>query len=677
MAIRVRRLLAEVEDDSPGQTITLTDASTGSVLGSGAAQAGAWDFPVAAGGALIQVPFSVLLAGTAAGVGAADGSIGVAAPGGAVSGGPAAGHAGGSGTLGSAQPIPDGTAGGAAGASATLGVQGSMTATAGGAAGASANMRVSQPLGGSAGGSSTAGPATEQTMRYMAAAATAAAGASGTLARTNRLTAAAGGQAGGSGTLSGVIPGTDVAAGNISGTWTTAGSPYRINGNVVIPKGSTLTIQPGVSIEFQGQYSFSVRGSCQAVWDGTNRIKFTTKTSDRIVAEGGTKTVSTWVGWLGVRIDGAEYTLTQIDHGAGVFRFEGCDFDYVDKSSGASGHPWKEYLGSFYGHGYYASDLILNDCRVHHQRSDAFALYPGSYDFGATDVYYYRNEVYGSDSNGVQTDLGSAFDIAHCQQPAGTNARVHFVGGGAYDITNANTSPKVCYSFDATVWLDSITISNCGASGGWFFAQEAGASINIGTLLAGAAAGAGATSSPTVSQSGPSLVTRSDNFNRSNSTGLGANWAAPVGMTLPNIASNMASSPSGLRSAYWSADTFGADQFSELGASIQASGYGPTVRQQSGSDSCYVAWLEYDIGNDDGTFLAYVGRVSSGSIYTLNYVEGISPGTVRVEAQGTTIRLKVNGTEIVSATDATYSGGAPGIRVQSGSAVDNWSGGDL
>ena len=52
MAIRVRRLLAEVEDDSPGQDITATDASTGSLFGVGQAQVAAWDFHVAPGAAL-------------------------------------------------------------------------------------------------------------------------------------------------------------------------------------------------------------------------------------------------------------------------------------------------------------------------------------------------------------------------------------------------------------------------------------------------------------------------------------------------------------------------------------------------------------------------------------------------------------------------------------------------
>lgn len=43
---------------------------------------------------------------------------------------------------------------------------------------------------------------------------------------------------------------TTVPAGNVSGTWTKAGSPYKIQGEIIVPKGSTLTIQPGTVVEF-------------------------------------------------------------------------------------------------------------------------------------------------------------------------------------------------------------------------------------------------------------------------------------------------------------------------------------------------------------------------------------------------------------------------------------------
>ena len=49
---------------------------------------------------------------------------------------------------------------------------------------------------------------------------------------------------------------TPVPEGNVSGTWTLAGSPYLINGDITIPFDSTLTIEPGIVVEFQGHYRF-------------------------------------------------------------------------------------------------------------------------------------------------------------------------------------------------------------------------------------------------------------------------------------------------------------------------------------------------------------------------------------------------------------------------------------
>jgi hypothetical protein len=43
---------------------------------------------------------------------------------------------------------------------------------------------------------------------------------------------------------------TIISGGNVSGTWTKGASPYKINGNITISNGSTLTIEPGVVIQF-------------------------------------------------------------------------------------------------------------------------------------------------------------------------------------------------------------------------------------------------------------------------------------------------------------------------------------------------------------------------------------------------------------------------------------------
>lgn len=82
---------------------------------------------------------------------------------------------------------------------------------------------------------------------------------------------------------------TNVPGGNVSGTWTLAGSPYNIQGSIQIQNASTLTIQPGVTVNFQGTYKLLVLGRLIAIGTSTDTIIFTaTNTSS---------------GWRGIRFE--------------------------------------------------------------------------------------------------------------------------------------------------------------------------------------------------------------------------------------------------------------------------------------------------------------------------------------------------------------------------------------
>ena len=55
-------------------------------------------------------------------------------------------------------------------------------------------------------------------------------------------------------------------SGSQIGTWSIAGSPYNVIGNVTVPSGQTLTIQAGVTVNFQSTYTLAVstNGTLQA-----------------------------------------------------------------------------------------------------------------------------------------------------------------------------------------------------------------------------------------------------------------------------------------------------------------------------------------------------------------------------------------------------------------------------
>ncbi len=106
-----------------------------------------------------------------------------------------------------------------------------------------------------------------------------------------------------------VVAQTDVS-GNQYGTWTAVGSPYRITGTVTVPIDRTLTIEPGVEVNFQGHYQLKVNGYLHAVGAENDTIHFTTDNPT--------------TGWGGIRIESgdiAQLSYCRIEFGksAGVY----------------------------------------------------------------------------------------------------------------------------------------------------------------------------------------------------------------------------------------------------------------------------------------------------------------------------------------------------------------------
>lgn len=66
---------------------------------------------------------------------------------------------------------------------------------------------------------------------------------------------------------------TDVPPGNVSGTWDLGGSPYVILGDVTVPAGEALTIDPGVEIVFAGNYRLTALGTVQALGTASDSVR--------------------------------------------------------------------------------------------------------------------------------------------------------------------------------------------------------------------------------------------------------------------------------------------------------------------------------------------------------------------------------------------------------------------
>ena len=172
-----------------------------------------------------------------------------------------------------------------------------------------------------------------------------------------------------------------------------------------------------------------------------------------------------------------------------------------------------------------------------------------------------------------------------------------------------------------------------------------------------------------------------DNFSRANGS-LGSNWVGNAGNTgAIGIVSNLAqvtASPSN-RSVYYYNQVVSDYQASQvtIGATVSQESIGPAVRIQSDGSYYYVAWYL-------GTFyLDRAYQLQNGSDTNLAGVAGsIAVGdTLYLEANGSTLTVKHNGSVILTATDNTYSSGYVGINVDNviptGNAISRWDGTDF
>jgi hypothetical protein len=90
---------------------------------------------------------------------------------------------------------------------------------------------------------------------------------------------------------------TSVPPSEVAGSWKLGGSPYLIQGDITVPSESTLTVDPGVSVIFQGHYALNVQGRLLAIGTKTDSIRFTVSDTSGFSNFG-----STLGGWSGIRL---------------------------------------------------------------------------------------------------------------------------------------------------------------------------------------------------------------------------------------------------------------------------------------------------------------------------------------------------------------------------------------
>lgn len=181
----------------------------------------------------------------------------------------------------------------------------------------------------------------------------------------------------------------------------------------------------------------------------------------------------------------------------------------------------------------------------------------------------------------------------------------------------------------------------------------------------------------------------SDDFNRANG-GLGANWTTVGGsQTAPAINSNGVV-PGGVSvndsSAFYNGVTWPNDQYSQVQGITAASG---SIGQFAMIRGTSAACTYYRAGVSDsaygGSCAWKVQKAVTGTFTTISSgTTSISANdTLYLEAQGTSLKFKVNSTSISTPTDSAIASGSAGLAlyVDSGSVtdskLDNWAAGDF
>ena len=176
------------------------------------------------------------------------------------------------------------------------------------------------------------------------------------------------------------------------------------------------------------------------------------------------------------------------------------------------------------------------------------------------------------------------------------------------------------------------------------------------------------------------MASFSDNFNRADGA-LGSNWTADATWGGLSVFSNAARGgfSDAVSMVATSAADFSDDHYAEVEFSVVGNFDlgGPVVRWD-GDGNGYLLILDGVTGNNRGLF-----EVTGGTETRLSLTEvTVSTGdVVRLIADGTTISVEVNGSEVISVTDATHSSGQPGMYYNAQNSritrLDNFDAADL
>ncbi|MGA9673323.1 MAG: hypothetical protein WBQ94_29295, partial [Terracidiphilus sp.] len=177
-------------------------------------------------------------------------------------------------------------------------------------------------------------------------------------------------------------------------------------------------------------------------------------------------------------------------------------------------------------------------------------------------------------------------------------------------------------------------------------------------------------------------VSATDNFNRASGP-LGSNWTdiSDGGLAISSgvvVGTNAAGVSGDIRTA----ESYSSNHYSlvQVTSTQLTSGQwiGPAVRLQNGGQGGYLGIYYWNYGNPQLMIFKRSGENSWTQLGNAYSCGALAAGTqLELAAMGSTISFLENGVARITATDTSFTGGAPGIISYGTGAVGNWTGGDI
>jgi hypothetical protein len=166
-----------------------------------------------------------------------------------------------------------------------------------------------------------------------------------------------------------------------------------------------------------------------------------------------------------------------------------------------------------------------------------------------------------------------------------------------------------------------------------------------------------------------------DNFNRADANPIGGNWSTVQGLNALQLQNNSVNGSVNNtdNAAYWNADSFANDQYSQIKKLTTSSDHGPLVRVAT--NNCYMADV-YSTGIDIWKYVAG-SWTQLGSTISITLAAN---DVLKLSATGTTLEIFQNGTSRGTRSDSELATGSAGIWAYNNYTninVDDWEGGNV